>query len=203
MLTKNPSQRPSAAEVWADPWVQGREVQDQALVPEHLQLLQHFHTRVKLQHAALTYIASRLLAAQELSSLQDAFYRVDKDGDGRISAQELYQAYEGTSLQLPNVEKLLREVDADQNGYLDYSEFITAATNWGELLTEERLSQAFKAFDTDNNGTISKAELKAMFKGDELIQDEVWQAIMQESDRNRDGVIDFAEFKQMVQRQLS
>jgi len=203
MLTKNPSQRPSAAEVWADPWVQGREVQDQALVPEHLQLLQHFHTRVKLQHAALTYIASRLLAAQELSSLQDAFYRVDKDGDGRISAQELYQAYEGTSLQLPNVEKLLREVDADQNGYLDYSEFITAATNWGELLTEERLSQAFKAFDTDNNGTISKAELKAMFKGDELIQDEVWQALMQESDRNRDGVIDFAEFKQMVQRQLS
>lgn len=178
-------------------------MQDQALVPEHLQLLQHFHTRVKLQHAALTYIASRLLAAQELSSLQDAFYRVDKDGDGRISAQELYQAYEGTSLQLPNVEKLLREVDADQNGYLDYSEFITAATNWGELLTEERLSQAFKAFDTDNNGTISKAELKAMFKGDELIQDEVWQAIMQESDRNRDGVIDFAEFKQMVQRQLS
>lgn len=203
MLTKNPAERPSAAEVWADPWVQGKEMQDKTMAPEHLQLLQHFHTRMKLQHAALTYIASRLLATQELASLKDAFLAMDKDGDGRISSKELYQAYEGTSLLLPNVEKLLREVDADQNGYLEYSEFITAATKWSELLTEERLSMAFKAFDTDNNGTISKAELKAMFKGDELIPEEVWQALMQESDRNQDGVIDFAEFKQMVQRQLS
>lgn len=202
MLTKNPAERPSASEVWLDPWVQGRNISESALVPEYLQQLQHFNSRLKLQHAALTYIASRLLQTHELASLQETFYRVDKDGDGRITAQELYQAYEGTSLLLPNVDELLKNVDSDQNGYLDYSEFVTAAMKWNDVLSEERLTMAFKAFDTDGNGTISKAELKAIFKGNEVISDDVWQAIIQETDKNQDGVIDFTEFKQAMQRQI-
>ena len=198
MLTRDPEVRPSASDVWSSPWIQGTDNFDHTLMPQFLESLQRFHARQKFQHAALTYIASQLLTATEVEHLKDAFYQLDKDGDGKISIKELYEAYESSALQLPNMEQLLKEADSDQNGFLDYTEFLTAASNWSQLLTKERLEVAFRAFDTDNSGTISKNELKAMFHGDDLIGDDVWQAILQEADRNADGVIDFQEFEQVM-----
>jgi calcium-dependent protein kinase len=38
-------------------------------------------------------------------------------------------------------------VDADQNGHIDYTEFISATINKTKLLTKERLHTAFEHFD--------------------------------------------------------
>lgn len=41
------------------------------------------------------------------------------------------------------VNKIMEEVDANMNGYIDYSEFIMAALNRESLLTREYLKAAF------------------------------------------------------------
>ena len=38
-------------------------------------------------------------------------------------------------------------VDIDKSGYIDYSEFVIAAMNEKQLLTNEKLQSAFKMFD--------------------------------------------------------
>ena len=38
-------------------------------------------------------------------------------------------------------------VDIDKSGYIDYSEFVIAAMNEKNLLTNEKLQSAFKMFD--------------------------------------------------------
>lgn len=54
---------------------------------------------------------------------------------------------------------------------------------------------AFKMFDTDNNGTISRQELKQFFETSEKKDDELWNEIFNEVDIDGDGEITFEEFK--------
>ena len=67
-------------------------------------------------------------------------------------------------------------MDADGDGEIDFSEFITAAFNTRTLLTQENLDAAFKTFDKDGNGKITKDELQAIFSGGEASKasDSVW-----------------------------
>lgn len=45
------------------------------------------------------------------------------------------------------VERIMSTVDIDQNGTIDYSEFIAATINKTKLLTKERMKIAFDHFD--------------------------------------------------------
>ena len=54
---------------------------------------------------------------------------------------------------------------------------------------------AFKMFDTDHNGTISREELKTIFETSEKKEEELWTEIFLEVDINNDGEISFEEFK--------
>jgi hypothetical protein len=42
---------------------------------------------------------------------------------------------------------MFRSVDTDNSGFIDYSEFVVAAMNEKQLLTNEKLQAAFKMFD--------------------------------------------------------
>ena len=52
-------------------------------------------------------------------------------------------------------------------------------------------------FDTDGDGTVTKDELKEVFGGGHVSQrgEAVWDEIMNEVDKNNDGVISFEEFE--------
>lgn len=50
-------------------------------------------------------------------------------------------------------------MDADGDGEIDFTEFISAAFDKRALLTQENLDAAFKTFDADGNGRITKDEL--------------------------------------------
>lgn len=58
---------------------------------------------------------------------------------------------------------LIEQLDINNDGKIDYSEFISAAVNRARLLSQQNLEVAFKMFDTDGNGYISVRELKDVF----------------------------------------
>lgn len=45
------------------------------------------------------------------------------------------------------MKKIFEDVDFDKNGYIDFSEFITATANKAELLTKTSILEAFNIFD--------------------------------------------------------
>jgi calcium-dependent protein kinase len=57
-------------------------------------------------------------------SLDAAFKMFDRDGDGRISAEELRWVLSGGMVQDSSWEDLLREIDANQDGEIDLREFM-------------------------------------------------------------------------------
>lgn len=55
--------------------------------------------------------------------------------------------------------------------------------------------------DLDNNGKISKSELKSVLNKDEkykTIPESYWDQMISEVDKNGDGEIDYSEFREMM-----
>lgn len=79
-------------------------------------------------------------------------------------------------------------------------EWSAATINKRVLLNEKNLKTTFEMFDKDGGGTISAQEI-AQILGHNLSKDEkVWNEIVKEVDLNGDGLIDFKEFKTMMNK---
>ena len=190
LLTFDPAQRISAEQAFQHPWLhQGAEPSPPVQEAQFLQNLTRFYSVQKFKQAALTYIAGQLLSGEEVTTLRTTFADLDTDGDGRLSRDELITGYRRSSLPLVNIDKVIHSCDTDKNGFVNYTEFLTAALDWQHLLNKELLEQAFRIFDRDNSGTITKDELKAILKGEEAMGDEVWDMLLSQADKNGDGVV--------------
>jgi len=104
-----------------------------------------------------------LLTKSEKENLAKIFKALDKNGDGKLSKEEIVEGYDlffGKNADITDIEKMFDAVDIDGSGYIDYSEFVIASMNEKQLLTNEKLQAAFKMFDKDGSGCISAAEIK-------------------------------------------
>ena len=90
----------------------------------------------------------------------------------------------------------MSSIDIDNNGYIEYTEFITAAMNKEKAFTTGNLRMAFNYFDSDRSGKISCGELKkALGNG---YTEETYKDLIREFDLNKDGEISFDEFTLMM-----
>ena len=118
---------------------------------------------MKLKQATLAFIASQLVSKEEKEHLEKIFRSLDKNGDGHLSKEEIFEGYEenfGIPINEEDVDKMFKNIDIDGNGTIDYTEFVMATMNEKSLVSNEKLMQAFKMFDKDGSGTITADEIK-------------------------------------------
>lgn len=111
----------------------------------------------------MAFIASHLTQDEEKRDLDKIFKAIDIDGDGNLSKEEVLLGYEshfGIQITEEQVDEMFERIDLDGNGTIDYTEFVMATINEKNLVTNERLLQAFKMFDKDNSGALSYEEIK-------------------------------------------
>ena len=85
--------------------------------------------------------------------------------------------------------EIMKQVDLDYDGKIQFSEFLIACCNKRLLLSDEHLKEAFKQIDTDGNGQITEDDLQT-FMGEEASKDYVG-GIMYAADANHNGEIDY------------
>lgn len=51
---------------------------------------------------------------------------------------------------------MIKEVDTDGNGKINYNEFLACNIDQSKLFTEERMKSMFKKLDKDASGTIDR-----------------------------------------------
>merc|ERR1712224_1022115 len=98
--------------------------------------------------------------------------------------------------------EVLMGVDTDGSGVIDYTEFLAASIDRQLYCQERSCWEAFCIFDLDGDGTIAIDELSKAVQhipGDFAIKETSIEDIMAQWDRNKDGVIDFSEFKAMME----
>ena len=82
----------------------------------------------------------------------------------------------------------MNEIDYKGNHLINYSEFLAATIDVKQVLTEERLNQLFLQFDANNNGFITKEDLKAAFqKLGKSITDKEINEILASHDTSKDN----------------
>ena len=158
-----------------------------------------------MQQATFAFIASQLLSKTERDGLAKVFKAFDKNGDGKLSMQEVKEGYlehYGKVMSDEEVEQMFAAVDTDKSGFIDYSEFVVAAMNENQLTTNEKLAAAFKMFDKDGSGVISPDEIKEVlsFGGTNALNTDTLNAIVKQVDENGDGEISFEEFVDMMKK---
>lgn len=97
------------------------------------------------------------------------------------------------------VNEIIKKIDADENGKINYTEFLMVAMNRDQLLTTERLEAAFKMFDKNGDNEISVEELKGMFENVKSVDEKMILRAMNEIDRKNRTSLKFNEFKQMME----
>lgn len=88
---------------------------------------------------------------------------MDKNGDGVLTIDEIKEGLSGsTEKSYEEVRKVIESIDTDGSGKIDYTEFLAATMEKSLYMKEDKLIQAFRMLDLDNNGKISKSELKSV-----------------------------------------
>lgn len=152
LLTYDHDKRPTAEEALKHPWITEMSSGnvDANIAIGALTNLKTFRADQKLKQATFAFIASQLLSKAEKENLAKIFRAIDKNGDGKLSKEEIMEGYDqffGKNLDKNDIEKMFDAVDIDKSGYIDYSEFVIASMNEKQLLTNEKLQQAFRMFD--------------------------------------------------------
>lgn len=206
LLHKNPRSRPSASEALNHPWLSlCNDTIDKRLVSSTLKRMQSNSTTSKLKEVFTTFIVSQISKSSSLKKFEQIFLAMDSDKNGVITYDELVQIF---SLEMKKEQaeqkaaKMLSAVDNDGNGEIQFTEFLRVAVDHETLLSKENLRKAFCYFDKDGSDAIEKEELCEWLNAGGLIPDDIVQELMQEADVNGDGIIDIAEFENLLANKL-
>ncbi|KAI8967427.1 putative calmodulin [Mycotypha africana] len=139
---------------------------------------------------------------EQIDEIRESFNLFDKNGDGTIDINELSQVMRnlGQEASDAEVKDMIKEVDADNNGTIDFQEFLTIMSRMkANDDAQNDLMDAFKVFDKDNDGYITQDELRTVMTnlGQNLSAQEL-EEMIKEADTDGDGRINYKEFGRMM-----
>eukprot|EP01080_Neovahlkampfia_damariscottae_P004231 gene4231-7568_t len=120
------------------------------------------------------------LRAEQVSELKEAFSLFDGDGDGFVTIDEISTALQAMGLDTDkeiqaNIKSLnLTRKNKDKG--VDYEEFENLMTPiLADVSSESELNEAFRVFDTKNNGHVSVSDIEKILieYGDKLTKQDV------------------------------
>lgn len=209
MLDLNVLSRISAQKALSHRWFKKFQMRDRFVsvkfdkLKKSIQNIKKHKANKKLTQIAWAFIVHNAPEIQEIKDIQKVFKKLDVNGDGRITKDELGFAL-GQIFSIADnedlVDEIFRNVDNDNNGFIEYEEYIRASIDKEALLTDEALYYTFKFFDKDGSGKISISEIgMALSQGsDQKVTEELTKALMEEVNMDDDNEIDFEEFKVMM-----
>jgi len=207
MMERDVNRRYTAAQALNDPWltqITSSKKMDPEIARQALNNLKNFKTQGKLQRAIWMVLASRRPDQGEKEKLMQVFNALDKEGDGKLSKQGLVEGWAklgGENISQEEIDEIMKQIDVDNNGLINYSEFVMAATTKQTALSEEKIKQVFNYLDKDKKGYVDREDIKHIFGAiGKKIDDHVWGDLINEADENSDCMMSFEEFKKAMMK---
>ena len=145
------------------------------------------------------------LDEEAMEEIKEAFNLFDTESRGSIDVRELKAAFRALGFQVKKVEIRQMFIDMDK----DLSSAMVSSDEFVEMVTprmqnrdsREEIMKVFALFDDDNTGAISFKNLKRVANElGESLTDEELQEMIDEADRDGDGVINEEEFYRVMRK---
>ena len=159
--------------------------------------LKNFSYHSKIYQTVLTYLSHNFTDKEELNKLKKIFYKIDLNLDGKLSKSEFEQAFKeaGIDINKEQIETMMKSIDFDGNGFIEYEEFIRVALPKEKLFTEKNLKIAFDMLDLDKNGKISLDEFKTILGIKKINDKKVNEELLNEIPIKENEEMTFEQFK--------
>ncbi|XP_058988197.1 calcium-binding protein E63-1 isoform X4 [Musca domestica] len=160
--------------------------------------------------------------ASQVRDLRTAFDLLDRNRDGRVTANELQFMLKNLGINVRDeiINDLIREASHSGNGLINEAEFLQWVGRIQALRDEQHQQQqqeenaskpdelddvtqdliaAFRVFDRDGNGFITRDELQTAMEmiGEPLTETQLTQ-LLAIADLDQDGRIDYEEFTKLL-----
>ena len=210
LLEKNIDKRLSAKEALNHPWFEkfgGRNLfcnfKPEDILP-YIENLFHYKYNSKLQELVIAFLVHNLANNDETLIILKMFRYFNKSGDCKLTKFELTNGlynYKERDEVDEMVDVIFQRLDGDNNGYIEYEEFLRVCIDKTHLMTKENLRYAFKFLDKDNTKTLNAQKiLKAFLTKPNKEFEAVFNITLKLVDKDSDGIIDFSEFCELMMK---
>ena len=211
LLNKNPDERLSAKQALNHKWFQkfnGRKLFGNFMekdIQPIIDCLFNYSFHSKLQQLVIAFLVHNLPTTDSSRNILKLYRYFNISGDCKLTKNELINGlnkYRSENEVKEKVDLLFLLLDGDNNGFIEYEEFLRACIDKKEIFTDEYLKYAFKFLDKENNETLSVEQISSTFlKEDSKVNKMFEIAIakdLNEVDADGDGNINFFEFKELM-----
>lgn len=147
------------------------------------------------------------LSMRQINQLKKEFLALSDNGNGTISVNELdkllREVKKRNNIPERDIARILANADKDGSGEIEVHEFLGALATKKDreiiikaFTNRSAILKQFEAIDKNHKGYITKDQFKKCLESTtkmKITKDKM-EAIMQNSDKNGDGKIDFEEF---------
>mmetsp|Transcript_89039 Transcript_89039/g.229736 ORF Transcript_89039/g.229736 Transcript_89039/m.229736 type:complete len:533 (-) Transcript_89039:105-1703(-) len=204
LLARKPTDRCTSGEALEDAWTKNTSpaAAKADVQPQIIRNLESFRMKHKLHKAALHAVA-RQLDEELIKELRNIFMQMDTNSDGTLTVEEIISGLQQEGIQLPlELRGIVEAIDSDGSGEIDYTEFLAATLERRQYIDEDVCWSAFRIFDQNDDGCISRNELQAVLANGNLrqVMGKDIDDLMKQVDADGDGYISFDEFMIMMRK---
>ena len=140
-----------------------------------------------------------------LAQISCAFNLFDSDKDGYLKPKDFLKLFEqvGIKLSEANKKEMLSSFTSNENETdISIKDFVALVnTRMKNVESEEEILEMFKIFDKKGSGKVSINDIRSVLEDDidEPVSQQELEDLMFTWDKNKDGYLDFFEFKEMME----
>jgi calcium-dependent protein kinase len=207
LLDKNTEKRFSAKEALNHGWFKkfnGRKLFanfSKSDIEPFINNLFNYPLLSKIQQLVIAFLVHNMPTTDIFGNILKIYRHFNELGDCKLTKEELINGlYQFTQKDIVDntIDEIFILLDGDNNGFIEYEEFLRACVNKKTILSNENLNYAFKFLDKDKIGSVSIKTIMRVFQNNNERLEEIIKNSIKEVDRDNDGIINFDEFKEIM-----
>ena len=210
LLEKDTDKRYSAREAIAHPWFQkygGRSLYSnfkREEIEPYINNLFNYYFNSKIQQLVIAFLVHNLPNDDSSITVLKLFRHFNKSGSCKLTKEELMNGlydYRDKNEVDKVVDHLFKLLDGDNNGFIEYEEFLRACIDKKTILKSTYLKYAFKFLDKEKTGTLNTQKIiKAFVLTPNKLIEAVFNNTLNSVDHDSDGIINFEEFQELMMK---
>ena len=206
LLMKDPNKRPSAIEALNHKWFKkfnGRRLFSDFKKDEMTQFLNNLYnfSYSKILQLVIAFLVHNLPETESVQKILKLFRYFNESGDCELTKEELKKGLNEFKTEIDfeeKLDKIFDELDGDKNGTIEFEEFLRGCIDKSEILNDKYINYAFKFLDKENKKSLSSEQIMSAFFIESEASKEILNNILDSNDYDKNGRIDFEEFKNLI-----